>query len=133
MYDEIVEIAQNRQFLEAVKDGYSQGPNMNLLNTLQSYADVKHLEEEMNDRGEITFDSIFHEPLGYYLIKCFLIHDYSVDKAIFVSDVELFKTLVDPSARLRVSKRIYDKFVSPGSAQTAQGKSVFDNQVECSF
>ena len=84
MYDEIVEIAQNRQFLEAVKDGYSQGPNMNLLNTLQSYSDVAHIEKEMDKKGKITFDTIFHEPLGYYLIKCFLIHELSVDKVCFV-------------------------------------------------
>jgi hypothetical protein len=33
--------------------------------------------------GVVT-DTIFNEPTGYYSMKCFLVADYAVDKAIFI-------------------------------------------------
>lgn len=60
------------------------------------------LEAELHQRGLITFDRIFKEATGFYLIKCFLMADYSADKAMFVSDVEVFKNMRDEMGRIRV-------------------------------
>ena len=47
---------------------------------LPDYSKVKQLEERWRRQGILSFDRIFSEPLGYYLIKEFLEEDYSVDK-----------------------------------------------------
>src|SRR5690606_40540104 len=58
----------------------------------------------------LTFDSIFEEPLGYYLIKCFLTSDINIDKVIFIKDVKIFKTLNDPTIRKSIAKLIYESY-----------------------
>ena len=43
--------------------------------------------------GKLAFDQIFQEPTGYYVLKCFLMADYAVDKAIFIQDVEAYRNM----------------------------------------
>ena len=66
------------------------------------YEELKELEEDLRRKNALTFDTIFREPTGYYLIKCFLVADYSVDKAVFIHDVDVYKTMRDPQARAKV-------------------------------
>jgi len=129
MYDEIIEIAENRAYLQAVKDGYGHGPNLDLLNTLPPYEEesIKELERDLEDSSKLTFHWVFREPVGYYHMKLFLISDYSVDKAIFLNDVRLYKTLNDPKARLAVAKLLVERFLSPNYHKRFPiGSSVFD-------
>lgn len=92
MYDEIVEIAENKAYLNAVRNE-TYGPNLDLLRRFPAYSSLADYENELRQQDKLTFSQIFHEPIGYYLLKCFLIADYSVDKAVFISDCELFKKM----------------------------------------
>lgn len=118
MYDELTDVVEKQNY----KNAGAQGPNLKLLEKLPDYERLKDYENSL----DICFKNVFHEPLGYYLMKCFLISDYSVDKAVFVSDVELYKTLRDPSARLKVAKLIFERFCADEGPDPARGQSVFD-------
>ena len=128
MYASIVEVTQNREFLDSIKKGWSDGPNLNLLSTLPSYSECAEFEESLRSSNAITFDRIFHEPLGYHLIKSFLVFQHSDDKAVFVTDVELYKSLTDPSARQHISRKIFLKYcaATPIPMHSLRGISVFD-------
>jgi len=129
MYDEIIEIAENRAYLQAVKDGYGQGPNLELLKSIPEFEsqEIQDFYKEYGDKGHWTFERVFKEPIGYYHMKLFLIADYSVDKAVFLNDVRLFKTLRDQSARKTVAALIYRRFMLDNTtAKFKPGQSVFD-------
>jgi len=127
MYDEIIEIAENRAYLQAVKDGYGHGPNLDLLNTLPPYEELKDFERNLEENNYLTFHRIFKEPIGYYHIKLFLLCDYSVDKAVFLLDVSNYKSLRDPSARITVAQFMVERYLSPNYYKKyAPGQSVFD-------
>jgi len=78
----------------------------------------------------LDFHTIFHEPVGTYLIQTFLVTEHSVDKAIFVNDVETFKKLNDPSARHNVAQKIFAKFCAAETHEHVQGISVFAKEDE---
>jgi len=129
MYDEIIEIAENRAYLQAVKDGYGQGPNLELLKTIPDFTSpiIQDFNNKLEKSNQLTFEKVFKEPIGYYHMKLFLISDYSVDKAVFLNDVRLFKTLRDNSARKTVATLIYQRFMLDHlSPQFKTGQSVFD-------
>lgn len=109
------------------------GPNLTLLDSLPPYEHLLDLESQLRSQGKLAFDVVFSEATGYYLLKCFLIADYSVDKAVFVKDVELYSAMRDHSARLKVARLMYARYLSEtdsGSSSTAamfaRGQSVFD-------
>jgi len=77
--------------------------------------------------GSLDFDKLFHEPLGYYLLKCFLVSNLSVDKAVFVSDIETYKKLRDPSARHKFANLICNRYLTEQTlGGNQEGTSVFD-------
>lgn len=125
MVDDILQLAHNQQFLERITNGMQGGGNLELLKKLPKYAELSELERRLKSEGLLDFKTIFHEPVGTYLIQTFLVTEHSVDKAIFVSDVETFKKLNDPSARLNVARKIWHKFCAPESHEHVQGISVF--------
>lgn len=126
MYDEIIELAENRAYLNAMRQDSS--PNLEMMKTLKPFEQLRDFEEELKAENQLTFDKVFHEPTGYYLLKCFLTADYSVDKAVFVSDVELFGQLRDTSARRKVGKLIYDRYLDEEDSKYSAGESVFANK-----
>eukprot|EP00485_Elphidium_margaritaceum_P015503 CAMPEP_0202727610 /NCGR_PEP_ID=MMETSP1385-20130828/185210_1 /ASSEMBLY_ACC=CAM_ASM_000861 /TAXON_ID=933848 /ORGANISM="Elphidium margaritaceum" /LENGTH=676 /DNA_ID=CAMNT_0049393853 /DNA_START=128 /DNA_END=2158 /DNA_ORIENTATION=- len=125
MVDDILQLAHNQQFLERITNGSSTGGNLELLKKLPKYTELTELERSLHEQDLLNFNTIFHEPVGIYLIQTFLVTEHSVDKAIFVSDVELFKTLNDPSARQNVADKIFTKFCAPETYEHVQGISVF--------
>eukprot|EP00475_Leptophrys_vorax_P027336 TRINITY_DN38991_c0_g1_i1.p1 TRINITY_DN38991_c0_g1~~TRINITY_DN38991_c0_g1_i1.p1 ORF type:complete len:644 (-),score=188.23 TRINITY_DN38991_c0_g1_i1:94-1989(-) len=127
MYDEIIEQAENRAYIQAVRRD-TLGPNLDVLNTLPKYEELKELEEELRQQGKLRFDAIFEEPTGFYLLKCFLIADYSVDKAVFVKDVELYRKMRDPAARLKIGRLIHERFVAEDTGKFPPGESVFERR-----
>eukprot|EP01083_Nonionella_stella_P084932 235215_1 len=125
MVDDILQLAHNQQFLERITNGMQSGGNLELLKKLPKYTELSELERNLKEQDLLTFNTIFHEPVGTYLIQTFLVTEHSVDKAIFVNDVELFKKLNDPSARQNVASKIYTKFCAPETHDHVQGISVF--------
>jgi len=83
------------------------------------------LENQLRSESLLDFNTIFHEPVGTYLIQTFLVTEHSVDKAIFVNDVETFKKLNDPSARHNVACKIFSQFCAAERVDHIQGISVF--------
>lgn len=67
-------------------------------------------------------------PTGEYLIKCFLTADYAVDKALFIKDVEAYRSMRFESARRKITKLLYQRYVaieSECSLEYKKGASVF--------
>lgn len=107
-YNEVLEIVKNRQLHNAVHD--SESSTAPIVKLLPEYKDVKHLEERWRSQGLLGFDKIFSEPLGFYLIKEFLIEDYSVDKAHFISDVKVYQRIEDDRLRKNIGKMMYKRY-----------------------
>jgi len=100
--------------------------SLEMLEQLPPYDDLRGLEEKLRFEGKLTFDSIFNEPTGYYMIKCFLVADYAVDKAIFIKDVEAYKSMRFESARRKVALLLYQRFVATEDVpEFKPGSSVF--------
>eukprot|EP00484_Ammonia_sp_Unknown_P024541 CAMPEP_0197026968 /NCGR_PEP_ID=MMETSP1384-20130603/6972_1 /TAXON_ID=29189 /ORGANISM="Ammonia sp." /LENGTH=668 /DNA_ID=CAMNT_0042455749 /DNA_START=109 /DNA_END=2115 /DNA_ORIENTATION=+ len=125
MVDDILQLAHNQQFLERIQNGTQAGGNLELLKKLPKYSELSELERNLKEQNLLDFNTIFHEPVGTYLIQTFLVTEHSVDKAIFVSDVETFKKLNDPSARRNVAQKIFHKFCAAETNEHVQGISVF--------
>lgn len=130
MYDEIIEIAKNRAYLHAVKDGNGQGgPNLELLKRIPTFNSptIQDFLNSLDENDQLNFDAIFKEPVGYYHIKLFLISDYSVEKAVFLNDVRLFKTLKDAQARKTVASFIFKKYMTDQKESSFEpGVSIFE-------
>jgi len=134
MYDEIIEIAENRAYLHAVQDGNGHGgPNLDLLKRIPEFDSlvIREFLRMLEKNDMLNFDAVFKEPIGYYHIKLFLISELSVDKAVFLNDVRLFKTLKDAQARHTVASFIFKKYMIDqvkGSFKT--GVSIFELNYE---
>ncbi|ETO14852.1 hypothetical protein RFI_22517, partial [Reticulomyxa filosa] len=90
MYDDIIHLAMDQQLLTEIRErdvvNYKKLP---LWKELQKSGDTTDLEEKLSEEKQLTFENIFFkEPVGYHLMKSFLINEHSVDKAVFLSDVE---------------------------------------------
>jgi len=129
MYDEIIEIAENRAYLHAVQDGNGLGPNLDLIKSMPVFesTEIQEFLQTLNENDELHFEAVFKEPVGYYHIKLFLISDYSVDKAVFLNDVRMFKSLKDVQARRTVASLIFKRYMTDQSARRFKpGISVFE-------
>ena len=117
MFEDIHEIAENSAYLKAVED---RDVSLEMLEQLPAYDECAHIESRLQADGKLTFDVIFAEATGFYQMKCFLISDYSVDKAIFLKDVEAYRSMRFESARRKVAALLYQRFVSTDETQQQQ-------------
>lgn len=126
MFEDIHQIAEDSAYLKAVEE---KDVSLEMLEHLPPYEDLKELEARLRAEGALTFDRIFSQATGYYMIKCFLMADYAVDKAIFIKDVEAYKRMRFESARRRIAKLLYQRFVACDSEHEQlvfeKGSSVF--------
>ena len=109
MFEDIHEIAENSAYLRAVEE---KDVSLEMYEQLPPYESCRDIEEKLRADNRLTFDCIFNEPTGFYCIKTFLIADYAVDKAIFIKDVEAYKSMRFESARRKVAALLYQRFVS---------------------
>ncbi|CEO97276.1 hypothetical protein PBRA_000621 [Plasmodiophora brassicae] len=125
MYDDMMELVENHTYLTAAR---SKRPD-NLMDALPPFDTLSAYVQELRDTGQLTFDAVFHEPIGYYQMKCFLISDYSVSKAVFATDVELYKLIRDQRARLRLAHLIFKRYIADCSEGAHnQVMSVFETE-----
>lgn len=125
MFEDIHEIAENSAYLKAVEE---KDISLEMYEKLPPYEDLEALEAKLKAEGALTLDRIFQQPTGYYMIKCFLLADYAVDKAIFIKDVEAYKTMRFESARAKIAKLLYQRFVANENEHSMvfdKGSSVF--------
>eukprot|EP01084_Bolivina_argentea_P017267 32248_1 len=73
----------------------------------------------------LTFEKVFDEPVGYHLMKLFLLNEGSVNKATFINDVKIYKQLHHPTARKNAANKIYQQFCAPQIYDDNKGSSVF--------
>lgn len=124
MFEDIHEIAENSAYLKAVGE---RDVFLEMLEQLPPYEELTGLEDQLRRDGLLSFKQIFQEPTGYYCIKCFLVADYAVDKAIFVKDVQAYQKMRFESARRKIAKLIYHRFVAHESDLSfPKGSSVFE-------
>lgn len=128
MYDDIIHLAMDQQLLTEIRERDSNYKKLPLWRELQKNDSTQLLEQQLTDQGALTFENVFKEPVGYHLMKSFLRTEHSVDKAVFIADVNVYKTLQDPRARENVSAKIYEQFCAPedqfGTTRN-KGMSVF--------
>lgn len=120
------EIAANSVFLTAVG---APTISTELFDKLAPYADLRELELRLEGESALTFERIFNSATGFYLLKCFLLADYAVDKAIFIKDVRAYKKMRFLSARRKVAKLMYQRFVAQENENGETfppGSSVFE-------
>lgn len=125
MFEDIHEIAENSAYLKAVEE---KDVSLEMLEQLPPYEELKDLEEDLRRQKLLNFQTIFSEPTGFYMIKCFLIADYAVDKAIFIKDIEAYRSMRFESARRKIAKLLYWRFVALDGEQDSKfpkGSSVF--------
>jgi len=123
MFEDIHEIAENSAYLKAVEE---KDVCLDMLEQLPPYDSLKELEVKLEKEDQLTFKRIFNEPTGYYLTKCFLIADYAGDKAIFIKDVEAYRNMRFESARRKIAKLLYQRFVAQDETfEFKKGSSVF--------
>jgi len=125
MYDDIIHLAMDQQLLTEIRERDSNYKKLPLWRELQKNDSTHELEHQLQEQGHLTFDSVFHEPVGYHLMKSFLQTEHSVDKAVFIADVEIYKNLQDPRARENVACKIYQQFCAPEAPNRKKGQSVF--------
>lgn len=126
MFEDIHEIAQNAEYLKAVEENVVC---LDMLENIPPYEECGHIEERLQSEGALTFDRIFYQPTGYYFIKCFLVSNYAVDKAIFIKDKEAYRSMRFESARRKIAKLLFQRFVASESEHDMvfeKGSSVFE-------
>jgi serine/threonine protein kinase len=126
VFDDIHEIQENQYYLDEIQ---KNDVRLEMLQDIPAYDQCGELEKKLETEGALTFDWIFNSPTGYYMIKCFLIADYAVDKAIFIKDVEAYRGMRFESARRKVAKLLFQRFVAsePEHSLTFdKGSSVFE-------
>jgi len=109
MFEDMQELAENSAYLKAVEE---KDVCLDMLENLPHYNELKESEQKLKEEGKMNFNHVFHEPTGFYLIKCFLTSDYGVDRAIFIKDCEAYRQMRFESARRRVAKLLYQRFIA---------------------
>jgi len=109
MFDDFEEKAVNDALIRAVE---GKDISTGMFTSLPNYQDLKEFENKLKIEEKINFQTIFHEPLGFYCIKLFLSSDYAIDKAIFVKDVETYRQMRFESARKKVAKLLFQRFIA---------------------
>ena len=123
MFEDIHEIAENSAYLRAVEE---KDVSLEMYEQLPPYEQCREIEDKLRADNRLSFECIFNEPTGFYAIKTFLIADYAVDKAIFIKDVEAYKSMRFESARRKVAALLYQRFVSTDPEhEFKHGLSVF--------
>jgi len=118
MYDEVIEIVENRQYVQAKQ----KQSKPTILDTLSLYLDCELKEKVLKDDGHINFEALFASPLGHFLLQRFMVTDHSIEKISFLDDVKTYKRMVDNRLRHRIGSSIFKKYC------TAEGKN--DNEIE---
>jgi len=104
MFEDIRDFADNSAYLKAVEE---KDVSLVMLEELPEYKACLPLEAKLKAEGKLSFNVIFHEPSGFYFLKNFLISEYSGEKAIFIKDVENYRSMRSLSLSVRLSACLY--------------------------
>lgn len=108
VFEDIHEIAENSAYLKAIEE---KEVCTEMWDTLPSYESCIEIERQLERDNKLTFDDIFSEPQGFYMLKSFLITQFCGEKAIFIKDVQNYKKMRFESARRKISKMMYKRYI----------------------
>mmetsp|Transcript_31828 Transcript_31828/g.51540 ORF Transcript_31828/g.51540 Transcript_31828/m.51540 type:complete len:344 (-) Transcript_31828:1287-2318(-) len=124
MFEDLKEIAENSAFMEAVKKPQVSDE---MWKRVPKFENCMDLEKFLREQKQLNFETVFNKSTGFYMLKCFLIANQAVDKAIFLRDVTKFHKVRFKSARQRVAIAIWERFVNDDSKFSfPPDSSVFD-------
>eukprot|EP00483_Globobulimina_turgida_P001948 UN01950 len=130
MYNDIIDLAMDQQLISAknakVKTDYKRLPIWKELHS-KTEQEIRAFEDKLENENYISFNRLFNEPLGYYFFTLYLQSQHSIDKAVFIRDVELFKSLRDYSSRKEALYQIFFTFCAPESPSRIKGTSCIEN------
>eukprot|EP00466_Bigelowiella_natans_P015523 jgi/Bigna1/85404/estExt_fgenesh1_pg.C_40007 len=90
MFEDLKEIAENSAFMEAVKKPQVSDE---MWKRVPKFENCMDLEKFLREQKQLNFETVFNKSTGFYMLKCFLIANQAVDKAIFLRDVMKFHKL----------------------------------------
>ena len=125
MYDDIIDLVMDQQLLTEINTktvNYKRLPIWEELHS-KTDAEMEELQQSLSDQNMLTFDRVFREPIGFHFIKSYLESQHSVDKAIFIRDVETYQSLTDFHARNETAHKIYSTFCIPENPNRVKGTS----------
>eukprot|EP01084_Bolivina_argentea_P291465 500936_1 len=133
MYNDIIDLAMDQQLIHAInsqlKIDYKRLPIWRELHS-KTEQDIKAFEHKLDNTNCLTFDSVFNEPIGYFFIKLYLESQHSIDKAVFIRDVELFKSLHNYDMQQQALHAIYQTYCTPESPNRIKGISCLQNNIK---
>ena len=124
------EIIENCNYLNALNE--EKAASTDILLSLIPFDDpkVKAIEDRLRASGALTFDTVFSEPTGFYLLAQYLQRELPQhsDKAMFLSDIQLYSHMRFENARTKVAKLIYERYLlmrepPPAEAPLPKGKA----------
>eukprot|EP01084_Bolivina_argentea_P255072 428931_1 len=130
MFEDLIEIAMDQQFIQAIGNGTATNNKLlPIWRELLSKAEdeMEELESKLCDEHKLTFDVLFNEILGHYFIAQYLKSQHSIDKAVFIQDVNIFKSIKDDNMRKQALYKIYNTFCAPEKKNRIKGTSCFEN------
>ncbi len=93
MYDDIIHLAMDQQLLTEIGQNNVNYRKLPLWKELQKKEDMTEFEAKLEEAGQLTFDKIFNEPVGFHLMRSFLESEHSVDKVESLSPLSPFARL----------------------------------------
>lgn len=125
MYDDIIDLAMDQQLLTEINTKTVNYKRLPIWEELHSKTDseMEQLQQSLSDQNLLTFNHVFREPIGFHFLKSYLESQHSVDKAVFVRDVEIYQALTDHHARHDTAHKIYTAFCLPENPLRKKGTS----------
>lgn len=125
MYDDIIDLAMDQQLLTEINTKTVNYKRLPIWEELHSKTDgeMEDFQRSLSEQNLLNFKNVFGEPIGFHFIKSYLESQHSVDKAIFIRDVEMYETLTDFNARHETAHKIYNTFCIPENPNRVKGTS----------
>jgi len=107
----VQEIIENCNYLNALNE--EKGASTEILAHLLPYDDpkVRALEDRLRNKDALSFDTIFSEPTGFYLLQRFLLETSGLDKLLFLKDVDAYNHMRFENARQKVARLVFDRYL----------------------
>lgn len=87
----------------------------------------------MEKRGDINFDRIFNQKLGYLLFKdyCLNYHEEPVPQIRFYEEIKKLESLETDEERIALGKEIYDQFIMKDLLSQSHVSGIYRNLKKC--
>eukprot|EP00484_Ammonia_sp_Unknown_P018242 CAMPEP_0197033076 /NCGR_PEP_ID=MMETSP1384-20130603/11576_1 /TAXON_ID=29189 /ORGANISM="Ammonia sp." /LENGTH=723 /DNA_ID=CAMNT_0042462829 /DNA_START=76 /DNA_END=2247 /DNA_ORIENTATION=+ len=125
MYADVVDLAMDQQLLSEINERTGHLNQLPVWKELRAKTceEIDSLKRSLSNANQLTFEYLFAEPIGHYWFKSYLETQDCIDKATFIHDVEIYKSLNDRDARKETMRRIFEVFCGPQWPERQRGNS----------